>query len=162
MENIKRNMIAFIDRLGLSETEKERLEYGAKLMKRHANITFAVVSYENEHLILKVKQGKNYTDEYDDKNKLIEKAKKLFTEFSTDFRPQKITIGAVPYAYPKSEIITPEYLKKELQKKKLRIKDIQIDTGLETSNLSAWINGIRPMSNIVKNMFYYYLLSKEK
>lgn len=156
MESEKRNTVAFIDRLGLSETAKERLEAGAKLMKRYANITFKVVSYDNDELILKVKQGKNYTEKYATKNELIEKAKDLFSEFSNEFNPKKITVGAVPYTFPKSDQITPEYLKKEIQRLKIRIKDIHEDTGIEVSNLSAWVNGIRPMSNIVKNMFYYY------
>lgn len=157
MKENKRNTVAFIDRLNLSEDQKKRLEAGAKLYKRNANITFTVVSYEDSHLILKAKQEKNYTGQYATKNELIEKAKKLFSEFSSDFQPQKITVGAVPYTHPKSDQITPEYLKKELKKKNIRIKDIHEDTGIEVSNLSAWINDIRPMSKIVKNMFYYYL-----
>lgn len=162
MQESKKNTVAFIDRLELSEEQRKRLEAGAVLYKRHANITFLVVSYKNNHLTVKVKQEKNYTGKYATKNELIEKAKKLFSEFSTDFQPEKITVGAVPYTFPKSDQITPEYLKKELQKRSIRIKDIHEDTGIEVSNLSAWINDTRPMSKIVKNMFYFYLLSKEK
>ncbi len=65
----------------------------------------------------------------------------------------------MPYEDHAINIITPDYLKKELQRRSIRIKDVQIATGLETSSISAWVNGIRPMSNIVKAMFYFYLKS---
>ena len=146
----------------LTETQKTDIENYAYQYAKFHRVYFKVlkVDDENKKIIVQAKQNKHsFTNPYFTEQELMEKTKKLFLGF---FNGYTINTHPVIYVESKSEIITPEYLKKELQKKKLRIKDIQIDTGLETSNLSAWINGIRPMSNIVKNMFYYYLLNKGK
>lgn len=37
------------------------------------------------------------------------------------------------------------------------MKDIMIDTGIDKTNLSAWLSGARVMSQPVKAMFYFYL-----
>lgn len=158
MENIVKN----IHLLELNEEQKQRLEAGALLYKRFDNFTFKIKQYKDKILIVEARQGKNYKKEYFSEKEIIEKTKKLFTDFSKDFQPEKIHVGVIPFREVESDIITPEFLKTELHKRQIRIKDINIETGLEMSNLSAWVNGVRPMSNIVKNMFYYYLKSLDK
>jgi hypothetical protein len=156
MENTVKN----IRSLKLNDTDAERLEAGANLYKRHANITFKIIKFFDGVLTVQVKQEKNLRKKYLSKNELIGKANNLFNSFGKEFKPSGIIVHSIPFQESDSEIVTPEYLKKELQRKHLRIKDIQTDTGIETSNISAWVNGVRPMSNIVKNMFYYYLQNK--
>lgn len=157
MENVVKN----IHLLGLDEGQKKRLEAGASLYKRFDNLTFKVKQYKDGILIVEARQGKNYKKDYFSEKEIVEKAKKLFNDFSNDFNPQKIHVGVIPFKEVDSDIITPEYLKDELYRLHIRIKDINNDTGLEMSNLSSWVNGTRPMSNIVKNMFYYYIKYNE-
>jgi hypothetical protein len=157
MENIVKN----IHLLGLEDGQRERLEAGATLYKRFDNLTFKVKQYKDGILIVEARQGKNYKRDYFSEREIVERAKKLFREFSEDFCPDRIHVGIIPFKEVDSDVITVDYLKEELYRLHIRIKDINNDTGLEMSNLSAWINGTRPMSNIVKNMFYYYIRYKE-
>ena len=156
MENTVKN----IHLLNLSDTDVQRLETGANLHKRHSNITFKILKFSDGVLTVQIKQEKNTAKKYLETSELVERAKTLFSTFSKNFVPEKIIVRPIPFKESESEIITPEFLKKELQRKNLRIKDVEIDTGIETSNISAWVNGVRPMSNIVKNMFYFYLQTK--
>jgi DNA-binding Xre family transcriptional regulator len=41
-------------------------------------------------------------------------------------------------------------------KKGVKFNDLVTDTGLDKTNISAWVNGKRDMSQIVKAMFYFY------
>ena len=157
MENIVKN----IHLLGLEDGQRERLEAGAALYKRFDNLTFKVKQYKDGILIVEARQGKNYKRDYFSEREIVERTKKLVREFSEDFCPERIHVGVIPLKEVDSDVITVDYLKEELYRLHIRIKDINNDTGLEMSNLSAWINGTRPMSNIVKNMFYYYIRYKE-
>ena len=157
MENIVKN----IHLLGLEDGQRERLEAGAALYKRFDNLTFKVKQYKDGILIVEARQGKNYKRDYFSERKIVERTKKLFRELSEDFCPERIHVGVIPFKEVDSDVITVDYLKEELYRLQIRIKDINNDTGLEMSNLSAWINGTRPMSNIVKNMFYYYIRYRE-
>ncbi len=158
MENIVKN----IHLLNLSNGDRERLEFDAKLHKRHSSITFKIISFTDERTTIRAVQNKNALEEYLDKNSLIEKTRTIFNSFSDTIKFQNIIVHPVPYEDHAINTISPDYLKKELQKRGIRIKDVQIATGLETSSISAWVNGIRPMSNIVKAMFYFYLKSNNR
>ncbi len=155
MENIVKN----IHLLNLTNGDRESLEFGAKLHKRHSGLTFKIVSATEERTTIRAVQNKNASEKYLDKNSLIEKTRTFFNSFSDKVKFENIIVHPVPYEDHAINIITPDYLKKELQKRGIRIKDVQIATGLETSSISAWVNGVRPMSNIVKAMFYFYLKS---
>ena len=147
MENIIKNIHKIESFLG--EEKSYQIEQFALMYRRYARIVFKVIAFDEteKKLIVKVRQ------------ELHEKGKELFSKFFDGFT---IHVDAKPYTETSAEIITPEYLKAELNKRQIRIKDINTATGLEMSNLSAWVNGTRPMSNIVKNMFYYYLKSLDK
>ena len=153
------NSIKNIHLLHLENNDKERLEAGAKLHKRNSNITFKVISFKDGKKIIRVVQGKNSTEKYLDKNSLIEKTKTLFNSFSENIKFENLIVNAIVYEDHVINSITPDFLKKELQKRNIRIKDVQIAIGLEISNISAWVNGTRPMSTIVQAMFYFFLKS---
>jgi hypothetical protein len=158
MENIVKN----IHLLNLSNEDRERLEFSAKLHKRHSSITFKIINFTDERTTIRAVQNKNALEKYLDKNSLIEKTRTFFNSFSDTIKFKNIIVHPVPYEDHAINTISPDYLKKELQKRGIRIKDVQIATGLETSSISAWVNGIRPMSNIVKAMFYFYLKNNSR
>lgn len=155
MENTVKN----IHLLNLTPDQKERLEVGAKLYKRNANIVFKIIENNADELIIKVTQGKNAMEKYLSKNELIQRANSLMNSFSDAVNFNKIIVHPTPFQPHPASAITPEYLKIEFQKRNLRIKDVQLATGLETSNISAWLNHKREMSNITKAMFHFYLAS---
>lgn len=43
-------------------------------------------------------------------------------------------------------------------KKNAKIKDIAHDLGLDANTVSAYIGGKKPLSGVVKAMFWYYFL----
>jgi hypothetical protein len=57
---------------------------------------------------------------------------------------------------PLQELVTPQWVKAQIRRLDLRVNDIVEHTGVNQSNVSAWINGLRPMSASVKAMFYWY------
>lgn len=60
-----------------------------------------------------------------------------------------------------TEEVTPKYVRNKMFELGVKIKNMQEDTGINKTNISAWINEIRPMSKPVKAMFYLYLQYKE-
>lgn len=140
----------------LDAEQKQDLENYAVQFAKFWRVYFKIItiSPEDKLLFIQTKQEKKPTDTpYFTKKELVDKTREHLQPFFVGYT---LRISATEYTQSKSDIITPDYLKKELQKQKIRIKDIANNTGIEMSNLSAWVNGIRPMSNIVKNMFYYY------
>lgn len=55
------------------------------------------------------------------------------------------------------ETVTPEWIQDRMKGKGLSQADIVRSTGIPKSNISAWLSGIRPMSQIAKAMFYFML-----
>lgn len=116
--------------------------------------SIAKVDEQKKEIKIKVKQEKKPTDTpYYNRNELIDLVKKYFAPM---FKEYCVIVHALPYTFPKSDQIEPETIKKEMSELQVRTKDIRDLTGLETSSISSWVSGNRPMSNIVKNMFYYF------
>lgn len=151
----------------LPEENIDDLQQGAFLYKRHANITFKIISVDTarvdsnnadipKELIVEVRQGRNSTAEYLSVEDLVERAKSLFSRFFPD---HDIHARPRPYSRPPTEDVTPEWIQDRMNENKVSLKRLEKDTGLDKTNLSAWVNGKRPMSQPVKAMFYYYFRS---
>lgn len=129
----------------------------ATMHLRNSNIEFKVVGLNGNEISIRTTQGKHLSENYADEATLRTRTKELFQRFLPD---HIIYTHAIPYREAIVEIVTPEWVNVQMLKKKIRIKDISVDTGIDKSNLSAWINGVRPMSQPVKAMFYFYFISK--
>lgn len=57
--------------------------------------------------------------------------------------------------------VDAEWVSNKMDDLGVTIKSICDETGLDRSNVSAWINGLRPLSKNVKILFYYYFKSKK-
>lgn len=55
--------------------------------------------------------------------------------------------------------IDSTYIRSYMINNGIKSKDICNDTGLDKTNISAWINGKRPMSKIVIAMFHFYFIN---
>lgn len=149
----------------LDQDDLNKLESGAALHKRHSNIEFKIISVDEKftvlgklnEIIVSAVQGKSLSENYADSKTLIDRTKELFKPF---FPKYAINVQPATYNEAIVEVVTPEWIKEQQLKKGVRIKDIIIDTGIDKTNLSAWINGVRPMSQPVKAMFYFYFLRK--
>ncbi|WP_372472628.1 hypothetical protein AB4865_07345 [Capnocytophaga sp. ARDL2] len=144
----------------LSDEQKKDFEGYAVQYAKFFRLYFKIITIntETKDLLISAKQEKKPTNTpYFTAKEIIGETKKFFSDYFPTF---DLKVSAEEYSHPKSDEITPELLQTLIQKHKLKIKDIQKETGLEMSNLSMWINGKRPMSKIVQNMFYYYFKTK--
>lgn len=143
----------------LSEKLISDLEQGASLYRRHSRITFKILRLADNVLTVETRQDKSPAENYLDGKTLYERTKELF---AANELPEgiKLHINTIPYKPSPTEIITPEYIRHFLTDLKIKVKDVAADTGVDKTNISAWVNGTREMSQIVKAMFYYYLETK--
>ncbi|TDQ12178.1 XRE family transcriptional regulator [Pedobacter metabolipauper] len=131
-----------------------KLEAGAALHLKYSNISFKIIemNIKNSSVVVKTEQGKHLSENYADEVRLIELTRELFSVLDG----AKILVHPIPYKPPIIDVVNPAWINDKMLNNGVRIKDIQADTGIDKTNLSAWINGTRPMSQPVKAMFYFY------
>lgn len=143
---------------GVFEDEQfDKLNAGAQLHKRHSNIEFKVLYVSGTDLTIRTTQGKSLAENYADTATLVKRTKELFGKFYIN---GEIHVHPVPYSPPVIDIVTPEWISKNMLKYSVRSKDIIAVTGIDKTNLSAWIKGTRPMSQPVKGLFYFYFVNE--
>ena len=128
----------------------ERLEKAANLHLRLSNITFKIIKIYDDEIHVRTEQGKHLSENYATKETLITRTRELFAPFTR----RTIFTHPVPYQAAVVDIVTPEWLAKEQLNLGIKVKDLVFHTGIDKSNISAWINGVRHMSQIVKAMFF--------
>lgn len=130
------------------------LDRVANLHLRNSNIEFKVLGVDGMDISVRTTQGKHLSENYADEKTLITRTRELFQRFLPNY-----TIFTHPVTYKPAivDVVDPAWIADKMLKFGIRIKDIQVDTGIDKTNLSAWINGLRPMSQPVKAMFYFYL-----
>lgn len=138
----------------------KKLEYGALQHRRFSSIEFKILKVDNEDKIITVQttQAKSLSENYADLQKLITLTKDLFSRYIPDY---KIHVQAIPYSHPEVDELSTEDIRKYMDEKGLKIKDIEKLTGIDKTNLSAWLNDKRVMSQPVKAMFYFMIKSME-
>lgn len=134
------------------------LEQAANLHLRHSNIEFKVIGIDGENISIRTTQGKHMSGIYADTQTLISRTRELFNRYLPSYT---IITHPVPYQPSQTDIVTPEWINKQMLSKITRVQDISNDTGIDKTNISAWINGKREMSQIVKAMFFFYFNSKK-
>ena len=144
--------------LPLVDKDREKLEAGAKLHLRMSNIQFKILEVTPKSLIIQVTQGKHLSKNYADKKTLVIRTHELFDRVFPD---KKIHPQAIAYEPNPVSQIDSKWVKDKMQILHLAVTDIVHDTGIDKTNISAWANGTRPMSQPVKGLFYYYFLNKQ-
>lgn len=134
------------------------LEAGAALHLRNSNITFKIIKVADKELHVRTEQGKHLSENYATTQILIDRTRQLFSRFLPGYM---IYTHPIPFAPSIVEVVTPEWLQNKMLIKKISIKEICGDSGIDKTNISAWVNGIRPMSQPVKAMFYFYFKAYE-
>lgn len=145
----------------LTDADIIKLEAGATLHKRHSNIHFKIESINViktvlgplDEINIGVTQDKSSSENYADIKILVDRTKELFQPFLPKY---KINVHPKPYSLPDVNIVTDKWVNEQMLHHGIKVKNIAADTGIDRTNISAWINGTRDMSQIVKAMFYYY------
>ncbi|MGG7665164.1 hypothetical protein [Dyadobacter sp. BHUBP1] len=155
METIIKN-IHLIKDLTTAENIR-KLEIGALQHRKFARITFKVLSVREGTLEIQTIQTKSPHENHASEERLILRTKELFLHFFPDY---EIVVTAIPYQGNPTEKVTPEYIREAMNSYDIKVKDIVDETGIDKSNVSAWVNGTRTMSQPVRAMFYYYIWQK--
>lgn len=155
METIIKN-IHMIKALTASENII-KLEAGALQHRKFSRITFKILALDNNTLEIQTVQAKSPHKNYGDEETLILRTRELFSKFFPDY---EIVVTAIPYQENPTEQVTPEYIRTAMTNYHIKVKDIVDETGIDKSNVSAWVNGTREMSQPVRAMFYYYIWQK--
>ncbi|MBB2148792.1 XRE family transcriptional regulator [Pedobacter gandavensis] len=154
------NTIKGLLKLGglMSARDMMELDEAAKLHLKHSNISFKVISIGDNTITVKAEQGKHLSENYADVKRLNTRTQELFSKFLPE---HKIIVQPVPFQNAVVDEVDPKWIEQKMFTTGTRLKDIQGDTGVDKTNLSAWVNGTRPMSQPVKAMFYYYFANKK-
>lgn len=142
----------------VSDQDMEKLEAAALLMRRHVSVVFKIKSVESDQkrLIIQVVQDRNAAKKYFTSGELIDKVKNVFGPILPDW---KIISHPVPYLGSEVDVVTPEWIQSKMESLGIKQVDIVNATGVTKSNVAAWVGGLRPMSQPVKAMFYYFIMS---
>ncbi|MDO9554518.1 hypothetical protein [Rhodonellum sp.] len=131
-----------------------KLEHGALQHQKYSRIEFKVLEVKDNAITIRVSQEQSPKENYLTSKDLSDRTKELFGLFLPGFT---IHARALAYVPPKVDAVTPGWVQTQMQRKGMEQKDILETTGLDKTNLSAWISGKRSMSQPVKAMFYYML-----
>jgi len=155
METIIKNIHLVRDLTTFENVRK--LEIGALQHRKFARITFKILSVRERILEIQTIQTKSPHENHADEDLLILRTKELFSHFFPEY---EIVVTAIPYQANPTEQVTPEYIRDAMTSYDIKVKDIVEETGIDKSNVSAWVNGTRAMSQPVRAMFYYYIRQK--
>ena len=128
------------------------MDKAAGVYAANANITFKILKYNDSDLIVEVRQGKNQKEKYQDSKGLIQRGKELFIKFFPD---HSIHIRPKIYSLPKVDVVDSEWIQNRMNANRVSLNSIEQLTGISKSNLSAYVHGLRPMSQPVKAMFFF-------
>lgn len=156
METIIKNIHLVKDLL--SESDLEKLNAGALQHRKFSRITFKILSVDDKSIKVQAVQGKTPQENYADADTLRLRTKELFSRFLPD---RHVMTHVTTYTPNVTEQVTPEYIRNRMTELKIKVKHIVADTGIDQTNISAWMNGLREMSQPVKAMFYYYFQVKQ-
>lgn len=133
-----------------------RLEEGAKQYLTRFNISFEIVTAKSSALKVKTRQWKCTTGHPLEIPRLISLTQDLFERFITGV---PVTVHPIAYTPAVADEVEPDWISDKMLNMGVTLKDIHQDTGVDRLNLSSWIEGLQPMSQDVKAMFFYYFES---
>ena len=138
----------------IDETGMAKVDAAAAVHKKQSNIEFNILTVEENTLTVATEQGKTGSGKYANLKTLVKRTHEVFDNV---LPPScKLEVQPTEYLESPAATVTPDWINKKMLEKEIRIKQIAFDTGIDRTDLSAWINGLRPMSQIVKALFYYY------
>ncbi len=138
-----------------NEQKKDLENYAyqyAKFFKVYFKITTIVP--KEKTIIIQISQKKKPSkNPYFTIKELSDIVQKTFLPYFEDYKIHK---DITPYKPAPAEIVTPEWIKAQMNKYKIGNKKLAFDFGLLPSETSAIINGHREMGIRTKGLFFYY------
>lgn len=140
----------------LDESTIKELDAAAAIHLKQSNIEFALVSFENNTLVVDTEQGKT-SGNYANFKTLIKRTGEVFDKHLPS--GCRLLVNAKEFEESPAMVVNPAWIDRKMIEKEVRIKQIAFDTGLDRKDISGWVTGERTMSQIVKAMFYFYFKS---
>lgn len=138
----------------LPDIQLQRMDAGAAMHLHYSKIEFKILEIKDDEITVRVTQGESPAENHLTNRELVSRAKELFNHFLPD---KIIHVRAFPYNVPKVDEVSPAWIQNRMTAKSISQKAMADETGIDKTNLSAWINGTRPMSQPVKAMFWFML-----
>ncbi len=148
MVNLIKNirLLSFLD-----EDQVMKLEHVALQHQRFSHISFKIEIMTDTQVTVTITQQKS-THQHPTK-RLVEITNELFLSFIGE---RRLIVGAIPYVPSPVEIVTSEWIKQQMSRYRVALKQLAIDTGINKSSLSSVITGDKPLSDPMRAMFFYY------
>ncbi|MBB6003944.1 hypothetical protein [Arcicella rosea] len=137
----------------LNDGQKQSLEVKAQAHLRYSNISFTVMKVTDTELIIQTAQLKHLSENYADMEKLVKVTESVFSPM---LYGRKLKVGAKPYVPAPADIVTFDWIKKEMAQQQLKAVELETALGIDKSTLSLLISGKRDMTRAMKSMFYYF------
>lgn len=141
----------------LNPSKEAEVKQISDLLRRHGGIYTYYLRENEEEVFLQVEQKKNHTENYLSQKDLIQRIKTTFLSF-TD---KVIHVRAIAYRPSPVDVVTVDWIKKNMHSTKTPLKQLVHDFGVSKSDLSAIINEHKQLGQRTKVAFYYYFKSKE-
>lgn len=119
------------------------------------NINFEIVATLDSFILIRTTQNGSSDQDYLSKETMITLTKKMFRSYFPLAEIQVLAVINIPSA---ASIVNTEWLKARLKYSDTALTELESGLGIDKSTLSEWINGVLPMNQTIKAMFYYYIL----
>lgn len=141
----------------VSKDQYKDLQEKVDLHSRFSSIDFEIIRINDESVLIRTTQDKSFNGVYFDNKRLYEITLETFKEI---LEPRQVQVHTFPHLVSPCDKITPEFVMATMGRFKIKNKEFETAFGVHKTTISAWANGLRPMSQPVKAMFYYYFISK--
>jgi hypothetical protein len=137
----------------------DKMEQTALMYWQKFGIAFKIIKCTDKDVTIRVTQENSPDGKYHNDKGLIGYT---HMAFDTYFPKQKVLVNPVPHVPNPVDQVNSKWIQDRMLKTGTRLKDIADETGLNKSYLSNLTNGVDPLSDMAKAMFYYYFLSKKE
>jgi len=145
------HIVKNIELLGLSPDQLATLAHRAEQHRRFSAIEFKVVEVKPDSVVLLIRQEKSHAGNYFPVKRLLEILRETFGDLVGD---RKIEPRPYPYKPSPPDVVDAAWL--QARRGQRPIKDIAHDLGVDANMVSGYVGGKRPLSGVVRAMFYYY------
>lgn len=141
----------------VSKVQYKDLQDKVDFHSKFSSIDFDIIRINDESVLIRTTQDKSFTGVYFDNKRLYEITIETFKEI---LEPRQVQAHTFPQLVSPCDKITSEFVMATMGRFKIKNKEFETAFGVHKTTISAWANGLRPMSKPVKAMFYYYFICK--
>lgn len=138
----------------LTENQLLDLGVGAAIHKHNSRIEFKILEVKEDEISIRVTQGESPAENNLSSKQLGNRAKELFKYFLPN---KTIHVRSIPYHVPKVDEVNIGWIQSRMTSKGMTQKSMVEETGIEKEKIQSWLNGLQPMSQEVKALFWYML-----